>query len=58
MATVCGDTRDATPATMASFLKSKFSGGSIDKKDPVSSVSVDSKTNLSGDVVAEGTILY
>lgn len=43
---------------MASFLKSKFSGGSIDKKDPVSSVSVDSKTNLSGEVVAEGKILY
>ncbi|OBT62085.1 hypothetical protein VE03_08998 [Pseudogymnoascus sp. 23342-1-I1] len=38
---------------MASFIRSKFGGGSDIKKDPVSSASVDSKTNLSGDVVAE-----
>ncbi|KFZ19995.1 hypothetical protein V501_00355 [Pseudogymnoascus sp. VKM F-4519 (FW-2642)] len=37
---------------MASFIR-KFSGGSVDKKDPVSSPSVDSKTNLSGEVIAE-----
>lgn len=43
---------------MASFIKSKFSGESVGKKDPVSSVSVDTKSNLSSDVVAEGTIAY